>query len=157
MQSSRHAKIANDNFAVFVTNLHESFTSQSLRAQFEHTTAGRVTFVKLIPNTRRAYVYFTCFSDAIRAVECNDNTFYSGKRLFVTIHKKNQFIRHPFPLRPDRPTRQSRTNDIAEKEEGEIVSPLSSSPLDSHSTPRSPGNWKRGNKNITDSDEEVED
>lgn len=64
-------------------------------------TAGRVLNMTLEP--RRYYycakVYYTCFSDAIKAVETLDRTTIFGDFIYVMIHKDNTLMKLPFPLR----------------------------------------------------------
>lgn len=65
--------------------------------------AGPVILLKYFnkgnTNKNFAYVYYTCLSDAIRAVEMFDQTLIYNSRLFVTLHKDNAFLKGPFPIR----------------------------------------------------------
>ena len=93
--------MTNNNFAVFLTNISNHASFEQLR--FHMNKAGKVVFLKYFNkgSTKKnfAYVYYTCLSDAIRAVEMFDQTFIYNSRLFVTLHKDNVFLKAPFPNR----------------------------------------------------------
>ena len=93
-----------NNFAVFVTNIHKDVIQQDLKYFMEK--AGRVIFIKLFnkedTNKNYAYVYYTCLSDAIRAIEYLDQALVFGVRMFISIHKDNEYIKLPFPMRNSR-------------------------------------------------------
>ena len=95
------AAMTNNNFAVFLTNINNHITEDELR--FYMNRPGRVIFLKYFNkgSTKKnfAYVYYTCFSDAIRAVEMLDQTILYNSRLFVSMHKDNAFLNVPFPNR----------------------------------------------------------
>ena len=93
----------NNNYAVFLTNVAQGVRFEHIKYFMEQV--GKVIFVRIVSNGNFAYVYYTCFSDAIRAVEQLDQSQFFGRRLFVQIHKDNNLIIHPFPRRNDKKQR----------------------------------------------------
>ena len=100
----------NNNYAVFVTNI-------AYNAKFEHIKyymeqVGKVTYVKVTHNNH-AYVYYTRFSDAIRAVEELDRSKFFGRNIYVTTHKDNEFLRKAYPDRGERPFKRMKSSTSA--------------------------------------------
>ena len=132
----------NNNFAVFLTNVPQGAKYEHIKYFMEQV--GRVIFVKIVSNGNLAYVYYTCLSDAIRAVEQLDQSTFFGRRLFVQIHKDNNMIVQPFPKRPEK--KQRTTNNPP-------PSPISHEPGPQAADQPSAGRFSR-NRNTEDNEGE---
>ena len=77
--------------AIFIVNLPIAATKNDIGRHFEYI--GLVLNVTYNKEKRYAYVQYKWMSEAIKAIEVFNCSYFMGKCIFVSIHKGNKFIK----------------------------------------------------------------
>lgn len=79
------------NNAVFVTNVPYEVHFTQIKSYFSQ--ASKVVYVDSRPGT--ACVYFSRLSAAVFAVEMFNDSVFFGRRIQVSLHKRNEYLKFP--------------------------------------------------------------